>query len=343
MKYVRKYYLIVGIIIISLFICNVIIIGYSLNDSAVAIKESVPRASGGIRSQVSEGIVEKYLGRLESCGGVRMGDGSRLVLEYRFVPAHSPLIVEYGGRDYVGDTSSAVLRVVAVRRGEGYEVVFEFRYRGEAQRPKGGGEWESVRLDVRRVVRALYKPGSGYVLPNGTRLGYVFPLFMRGRELVLGVVWAGLGEEYTLGGVGEAVAERRGLTVFDLGERLVMEYNGSRGAVAASFDSLPDPGIVERYVERLGGLRELGGCGGLVGVVHYASRGLAVFAADVDYATGVPVFIVMDGAARYRPGGDYVRNGVKMDRMPASVLAVLLRLRSVELALELVNATFVGG
>lgn len=281
-----------------------------------------------------------YLARLDECGSRAVF--SRLVLVYSFVPPHSPLIFEYGGRDYVGDTSYASLRVAVVKRGEGYEVVFNFTYSGDAERPGKEG-WEGMKLSFSRVVRTFYRPGSGYYLSNGTWLGDVFPLFVRSREISLSVVWAKPGEEYRLSRVDRAVAKMYSVSVFDLRRGVALETNGSGVAVAASFKELPNASMVEEYARLTRPLRELGGCGDLVGVAHYASSGLAEFEADVDYASGVPVFLSVDGAARYRPGGDYVRNGVKMDRMPASVLAVLLGLRSVSVSLELSGVGVAGG
>ena len=285
-----------------------------------------------------------YLEFLEKCnrhGAIRV---KTLTLKYRFGPAHSPLIFEYNGRDYVGDTDKASLLVKVQKRGGEYLVDFEYVYEGEAQQPTGNAtnKWVSVKLSVHRMLHTVYRPGEGFFLPNGTRLGALFPLFVAGDRVPLSVVWAKPGGDYKLSNVKEAAARRISVTVFDLDRKLAVEINGSRVARMASLETLRNTSAVYEYARLTRRLRELSGCR-IAAIAHYDAEGPERLYVDVDYPTGLPVFLIMDGAARYRPGGEYYRNGVKMSSMPASELAVLFKLRSVEIALQLEEVAYTRG
>ncbi len=283
-----------------------------------------------------------YLGKIDSCGSLPLEKNEVLILKYRFMPSNSIIILEYKGRDYVAYTDYATLTVIVHPLGESYEVTFKLAYKGKALRPIDNAppsEWEAVDINMVKEIRTIYRPDTGYNLPNGTKLGRIFPLFVHGEELVVDYVWSRLGGRYSLGERREARANMISLTVWDLEKRLALELNGSSIIASMPFDSFNNKSLIDEVVKEFEKLRALSRCPDLLVVAHYSSPSIVRLEVDVDYLTGIPTFLVTEGAARYQPGGEYIRDGIRMKEMPASILADLFGIRSTIVALKLVDVS----
>lgn len=287
---------------------------------------------------------ERVLLSLASCG-LRLDEGDVLVLEYRVLAGR---VLEVGGRDLVVNPEAARLVVEARRVGSGYIVVFRLVYRGAALAPVDGKpmeEWERVDLNFSRELRLVYEPGTGYSFENGTYVGHVFPLFARGEQVVLDYLWAKPGEPYRLESRRRVTATLQLLEVLNLDEGVALAFNGSGAPVG--LPSRVDWSRVEKSLKGYGGLVEklvnLRGCGRVLASATYSSTGPWQLDVVVDYPTGIPVFMVLEGAARYMPGGAYTRGGVEAKELPASILAYLLGVRSPLLSLELADARLEPG
>ncbi|MEM0336284.1 MAG: hypothetical protein QXT33_07760 [Thermofilum sp.] len=326
---------------IALLVC-VVAIAASLKSidsqgSASGSLNHLPQAN--LLPQKSEDLVGKHLQELNACSGLQLGEGDTLILKYRFVPPDKILIIEEGGRDFVVSAGDALLTVEVSRAGGGYRVLFRLTYKGVGLRPaeeKPPKEWEGVEFSIVRELLTVYDPGRGYSLLNGTLLGRLLPLFERGEVLSVDYLWARPGERYDLGRKRPIHARLAQVTVWDLEKRVALVLNGSQIVASKSFDEFYGKSYVEDVIKRTEGLRALGGCPNLLASVHYVSAsGEVLFEVSIDYPTSVPTFILMEGAARYAPGGEYVRNGRLMVELPASLLAELFGIRSTTLALEL--------
>lgn len=262
-----------------------------------------------------------YLALVEKCPGVALREGQTLVLEYSLGPTLLFVEAEEGG-DVKAEPGNARLVVSVSRRGGVYAVNFTLALSGAPLR--GGGNMSLV-----KTLTLLYD-GAAYYLPNGTRVGLVFPLFARGRELELSFLWARPGEPYKLESLRPATARMKLLTVLDMERMLVAEVNVSSGEVVLA---RPLNRPLSQEAELASALAALGGCPRLFALATYSSRALPLHLV-VDYASGIPVFALMRGAQRTLPTSKVVWEGRVLDEVPASTLAALLGVRS-DLALTL--------
>jgi len=286
----------------------------------------------GERVQVSKLPVEdarELIERAKRCEPPKLGEGGKLILKYRFL---KDTLVECDVGASVADLllrkEDLSLVVIAERIGSGYVMRFRLEAKGEAVFPRNGSK---LPISFAREVELLYDPERGYRLLNGTELGHFFPLFARPDRLELQVMWAKLGEPYSLARMRRASAQLKGLGVLDL-ERGVGAILWPNGTLSVVHSNLLNESLVRETLERTKARRELG-CPNLLGIAIFVSDEFT-FKLHLDYIRGVPVRLLARGALRSLPTTTYEWMGERADETPALPLAELLRIRDY-LAIEL--------
>jgi hypothetical protein len=271
------------------------------------------------------------LDRARSCKLPTLKEGEKLTLEYKFL---KDTLIECNSGSLAMDLyvrkDSLTLKVLAEKVGKEYSVRFRLEARGRALVPHNRSE---VSVNFAREVVLLYDPERGYRLPNGTELGQFFPLFARPDKLELQVMWAKLGEPYSLARMRRASVKLGILDVLDLEREVGVAVwpNGTMSVVYLRSLNI-NKSYVEEVIERTKARRELG-CPNLLGTAHFASEDFT-FWLDLDYIRGVPTLLLARGALRSLPTTVYKWNDRRMEEAPALPLAELLGVRD-DLAIEL--------
>jgi hypothetical protein len=289
--------------------------------------EGAPQQAESGAQEVLAARVEharELLERARSCGLPTLREGEKLILEYKFL---KDTFVEYDDgsskMDLYVSKDALTLKVLVERRGGEYLVRFRLEARGRALAPYNRSE---VIVDFAREAELLYDPERGYRLPNGTELGQFFPLFARPDKLELQVMWAKLGEPYSLARMRRASAERESLGVVDLERKVgvVVWANGTMSVIHLGSLNI-NGSYVGEVIERTRARRELG-CPNLLGAARFASDEF-LFRLNLDYIRGIPTLLHARGASRTLPTTEYVWKGKRMDETPALPLAELLGIR----------------
>ena len=298
----------------------------------------------------SKGGLKERRGEASSSTLVVEGGGSpirtfrKLLLKYRI---HSRLIYDYGGGEfctaspYEEPSNEAYLTTLVERvTSSTFRVTFTLNVRGQVYFFVNGN---SASVNLTRSVTVMYDPHKGYWIPGGSYLGYMFPLFTHGEELEVSLVWARIGEEFTL----DKPLRRSGLRLVE-----VVVWNFSGGFVRArvgnrsvqlSFSEFPNKTYLEEVGRLLMKLGEMGGSGEVVVLKSYANSTVFLTYIEVENSTGIPVFLELPGAMITSEESEIVWNGGRVYRVPASPLALLLGVRNDELLLDLVDVEVVEG